>query len=397
MKHVLLVTYHNWESKRLGGFHKLAEALCASGYSVGFLSYPRPIYAVLKNNEYNNVKALWRLLRGVEFKYEKASLVNYSIPSFHLPGRLGHGVAGTIGKRLASVSVALTIFRTRNLFPCLDAIVFESCLGLELVAALQSQYPKAILLYRPSDPMVRWKGVSEAILDAERHLLNSADSVLLVNTQDLSEYGRAYRGLKLIGPRVKILPNGVDLRVFRRIGAERAKNPQARRVTYIGAMPPDWGVFEVAASALRDVEFAIICPEPPNSSASIVLGLPNVSFIQGVPYAQVPEIFAGTSVLAVAYDRERTAKMEYGLHGKLLQAMAARVPIVSFGLSEDLRRFGIVVTSSPGEFTHEIRATLEQPAIRDFNCCIEKYDWLELQRRFVVCLENCMRHGKATS
>ena len=44
MKQIVFITTHNWQTKRLGGFHKFAEATAAKGMETIFFSFPRPYY-----------------------------------------------------------------------------------------------------------------------------------------------------------------------------------------------------------------------------------------------------------------------------------------------------------------------------------------------------------------
>jgi hypothetical protein len=41
MPKIVFLTYHNWESKRQGGFHKLAEGACERRFETVFFSFPK--------------------------------------------------------------------------------------------------------------------------------------------------------------------------------------------------------------------------------------------------------------------------------------------------------------------------------------------------------------------
>lgn len=44
MNKITFITYHNWETKRHGGFHAFAEYTCRLGIETMFFSFSRPYY-----------------------------------------------------------------------------------------------------------------------------------------------------------------------------------------------------------------------------------------------------------------------------------------------------------------------------------------------------------------
>ena len=86
---ITFVSYHNWETKRIGGFHKLAEGCALAGHEVVFMSFERPYYIYFKKDERLNKTVLRELTTGKAFEVEKngkkGKILNCTWPTLDLP------------------------------------------------------------------------------------------------------------------------------------------------------------------------------------------------------------------------------------------------------------------------------------------------------------------------
>ena len=85
VKKIVFITAHNWIAKRLGGFHKFAEAACESGIETVFFSFPRPYYALFMKDELYNRNSIRQLKKGITYKVANTSLKNITLQTMRLP------------------------------------------------------------------------------------------------------------------------------------------------------------------------------------------------------------------------------------------------------------------------------------------------------------------------
>ena len=88
MNKITFITYHNWETKRHGGFHAFAEYTCRLGIETMFFSFSRPYYIRWKKNERLNWKVLKFLKKGCCYDIGGFQLWNFTWPTLALPGFL---------------------------------------------------------------------------------------------------------------------------------------------------------------------------------------------------------------------------------------------------------------------------------------------------------------------
>ena len=67
---IVFITSHNWDTRRQGGFHKLAEAACRAGLETVFFSFPRPYYGLLLKREQLNAEVIKKLSAGARYELE---------------------------------------------------------------------------------------------------------------------------------------------------------------------------------------------------------------------------------------------------------------------------------------------------------------------------------------
>ena len=84
---IVYVTYHNWVTKRHGGFHQFADYSSRHGIETVFFSFSRPYYIYFKHDERENKEVLRKLTRGVEYNVDSEhKLINITWPTFAIPG-----------------------------------------------------------------------------------------------------------------------------------------------------------------------------------------------------------------------------------------------------------------------------------------------------------------------
>ena len=125
-----------------------------------------------------------------------------------------------------------------------------------------------------------------------------------------------------LAPRVEIIPNGVDLRLFRPGDAERARG---RRILYVGRLSPEKNlqiVVEATASAGATLWLAGSGPLRADLDAQAKAQSAPVEFLGVVEQAKLPAVYGSSDVFVLASFTEGHPKV-------LLEAMACGLPCVA--------------------------------------------------------------------
>lgn len=188
----------------------------------------------------------------------------------------------------------------------------------------------------------------------ERRATRQAVTTLVINEKERA----ALAGLAP-GADVRVVPNGVDVDDFKPAGP----SPSSRTVIFCGVMNyapneagASWLVKDVWPLVLErhpDAQLEIVGSEP--SAAVRALAAPGVTVTGAVPHTRVHLWRAAVSVAPL-----RTAR---GLQNKVLEALAAGVPVVTTtavrdGLPDDVAR-GCTVADSATEFAAGIAQLLD--------------------------------------
>ncbi len=385
VKVALLISFHNWAGKRQGGFHKFAEALCREGYEVGFLSFPRPWYGALKQSERESAVRLVKQVRGETYRVGSGTLRNFTVPTFSVPGKLRPYLSEALISRLERTSVPSVTRVCRWRFPSVDFVMFESTSSILLYDAFVRAYPTALMVYRPSDPLVADPAIGRALRVAEREVLERADLVLLVDESARAVYRRAFPDLDLNKERFQDLHNGVDLVAFRECAGPSPACFEKRPVAlYVGAHPPNWAALTQAAATLPQVTFVVVCPERgARKEVDAFIANSNARFVPGIAPSEVAQYVSNCDVVLVPYDKQRMPRLAtLGVTAKMLQAMVARKPIVALHVSRIVAEAGVVVCDTVEQFARSIEAALRAPP-PSYSLDLNQYDWREAQDRFL--------------
>jgi hypothetical protein len=387
----LFLTYHNWRDNRIGGFHYLAEALAERGDAVSFFSFPRPLFSVLTSrSERTNARAMVRLLWGRSYRVGMGSVVNFTAPTLAMPGRVGKAL-GPLNSVMSRTTVPPLQPLLRRRAPKVDVCVVESTVAVCLLDDLKQCYPQALLIYRPSDPLVASPNCPEWLAQAEKRMMATADKVLLVNEEGRETYEARFGARFMEGVKSSVLENGVNLDAFRKSYPRPRELGANRVVLYVGAAVPDWSSMLALAKALPESTVCVVCPERPEKKwLRSIRECKNLLYLGGVPPSRVPAYVTNCSVFAVAYQPGLWRYKPWGFQAKLQQAIAAKKPVVGINVDPALRRYGIVVAEDQESFAESVRAALTAPQTSADLPDLGTRDWEQIKARFVAHVDGAL-------
>ncbi len=379
---IVFITSHNWDTKRLGGFHKFAQAACMAGLETVFFSFPRPYYGLLLKREQLNADVIRKLSSGTEYEIaEGKTILNVAFPTFRLPDAVGKILPDCLMNFLLRHSFRSFRSFSKKFLAGTDWFVFESCEGIAFVDKIKKSFPKAKIIYRPSDPLV-YASVPERTRNLERNMLLKADKVLLVNPEGLEAYRQI---IPEFDQRVKysILPNGVDLAPYMRRYPEPEQLKGKKGVVYVGAWGVEWELLYRAAEELPRLHFFVICPNYPEKAVlNKVENISNLTYIPGIQSGEVPSWITNCTVVMVPYVTDFYKDRPLGITAKYYQAMAAHKPIVAYSDTEKLADVGVRVTYSYEDFIQGVQdAAAEKYRSYDFD--LTGRDWEIIGRKFL--------------
>ncbi|TKG95378.1 glycosyltransferase [Puteibacter caeruleilacunae] len=380
MAKVVFITFHNWETKRLGGFHKFAEYCCEKGMETVFFSFSRPYYIYFKKSERLNKGVLKKLVGGKKYKLGGNTLLNITFPTLALPGPLRTFVPDRLNTWLITNSVKSFSKFARNYFKGTDVFVFESNESVFLINKIKKLFPNSKIIYRPSDPIIANSNISEAKCIFEKEILNLADIVLPVNEQGLQLYEKVVSGFKN-NVTYKVLSNGVDTCLFEKQYKKPVALQKANTALYMGALAPNWQLIIKAAKALTNVNFVIVCPEMPDDKYKKEFeNIRNLCFVPGVLSEDVPKWVTNADLIIVPNPEDRYQDKPWGITAKYYQAMAARKPIVAYHDTIELEKLSVSVSYSENDFIVAIQDSI--------GCEEQRYEYdLRKKNWAVVCQE----------
>ena len=378
---VLVISFHDWKSKRLAGFHKIGEALLDVGYDVYFASHYRPFILALFNKDEINCFRNWRsLMKGISFTSEAATLLNFTGLNLALPGPLRRGPLKKLNYWLLDWSNRLLARKCRRLCPSPKCIAIESGGSVAAYPALKKAYPGVRFIYRPSDPCVGSLNATAPLLAAERLLVQEADAVCLVNEEGRHMYQA--NDYALDASKTYILPNGIDTEAFGASYVVPNELAVEESVCYIGGHPPDWRSILVLADQRPDLRIVIVCPEALSPAiAKEVEARPELIYIEGLSPELVPGFVTNATVIIIPYP-DGWAARPLGMHGKVMQAMYANKHIVATNLDPALRAEGIYIEATSESFSERVIGLLSAPTpVYQFD--FSERDWSTFKRRFI--------------
>ena len=383
---ITFITYHNWDTKRQGGFHKFAEAAAKAGHDVIFFSYPRPYYIRFKHNERLNGKVLQLLRKGTKYTLgDAASLINCTWPTLEVPGPLRRFFPKSVISFFSGLSLTpFNVFCDKFLAGT-DCFVLES-VGISLYEKLKALYPKAKFIYRPSDPVMLPTAAPDAVEMEKRYLL-CCDKVLIVNRQGVYLYRK---NIPDFDQKVnyEIISNGVDSDAYKLKYDCPEVLKRENTALYMGAFPPNMDVVFYAAEKNKDVNFIIVCPEPLHEKDHKKLAtLNNVIYVPGVSPKEVPAWVTNANLIIVPKPEDVYKYKPWGIIAKYYQAMVACKPVVAYHDTEELKDYGMSVTYTKEDFANAIASHVHDGVVEySFDCA--SMDWNVKTRQFLLTLES---------
>lgn len=378
---ITFVTYHNWETKRQGGFHKFAEAAAMAGHEVVFFSYPRPYYIRFKHNERLNGKVLRLLKKGTRYNIgSDVSLINCTWPTLEVPGPLRRFLPKKMVKFFSDVSFVPFNFFCKKFIKDTDCFVLES-VGLSLYDKLKKYFPNAKFVYRPSDPVMLPTASPKAI-ELEKHFLLNCDKALIVNKQGVELYRKNIPDFdKKVN--YEIISNGVDSKAYKLKYDCPKELMIPNTALYMGALPPNMEVVFYAAERLKDVNFVIVCPEPLLEKDDVkIKTMNNITYVPGVLPKEVPAWVTNADLIMVPKPEGVYRYKPWGILAKYYQAMVAGKPVVAYHDTEELLECGISVAYTKEDFVDAIREHIHNGTI-DYKFESDSMDWSVKAERFL--------------
>lgn len=345
---IVFITFHNWITKRQGGFHKLAEAASKAGHEVIFFSAQRPYFICLKHEERLNPKVLSSLRKGIKYDVDEGkSLINCTWPTLRIPQPLYSLLPAKVNNWFSTHSFIPFKSFCKKFLAGSEIFVFESCDGLDLYDKIKQYFPLAKVIYRPSDPLMVGN-VPKEIMELEMHVLKSADINLIVNKAGVELYRNKIPQFDEV-VKYRVLPNGVSVNDyrFRYDCPEILKLPNT--FLYVGARIPEWKLIIKAAQTRTNYNFVIVCPEYPTVDLER-FALPNLFYIPGISPKDVPGWITNCDVVIVPNPKNIYKQKPWGITAKYYQAMTAKKPIVAYEDTSELLEYNVHVAYNDNEF-----------------------------------------------
>lgn len=391
---IVFVSFHLWKSNRQGGFHRFARAAWERGADVLFVTDSLAWSKFLSRpTDRSGFRTLLRAVLGSTFEHpdSKAELRSVACPTLKVPYRLRRLLPNRFCDRLSRTYWPAIASRVARFSSAPDVIVFESSDALPLLAPIARRFPEAKVLYRPSDPLIGNPDTPEAVRQAEQVALQTADKTLLVNEISRQLYLDAFELSDETARRMEIVQNGVEVSSFQRdCDKPEAMQGDQKVACYVGAMRPNWGALVKLARKMPSLKVVVVCPEPPPSNyAEVMAGLPNLIDIPGIPPSEVPAYTRHCDVFISPYPGELYRTKPWGLLAKLMQAMAARRPIVCMNMGPELREHGIEVTYEVDDFIAATGRALAVGAV-DYDFDFGARDWSVCEAAFMQSVDRVL-------
>ena len=383
MKKITFITYHNWETKRHGGFHQFAKYAAEKGNEVVFFSFSRPYYSVLKHEERLNATVLKKLNKGLEYRVGKGVLFNVTWPTLALPGNIRNFFPDRVNVWLMTHSFKPFRCFQKQWLEGSDCFVFESCDAVYLLEDIKKYNPQAKIIYRPSDPIADLPS-ERYLIASEKKMLKCADKIILVNAESRDLYrikfNEDYDDNKAI-----VIKNGVEVEAYYKKYPIPSILDYPKTAVYIGVFAVDWRLLQYAAKSLPDIRFVIVNPNLLSSyEQAIIDNNENLFYIQGISPDEVPKWVTNASIIIQPYPEGNVFSKRIGLSLTAMhyKAMAANKPIVSHMIKKSMEKYGLFVTETFSQFVDAVRHSIDIVEVK-YSYDIKQNDWDILCAKFI--------------
>lgn len=376
---IVFVTFHNWKTKRIGGFHKFAEACADAGHEVVFFSAARPYFIRFKHEERLNKEVLNTLTKGVVYHTEKgAAITNCTWPTLRIPMPIYKVIPTKINRWCNSHSLGRFDTFQHQYLDGTDVFVFESCDCLDLFDKIKAHNPNANFVYRPSDPLAVSK--DKETLEKEYHVLKECDLSFIVNNEGLDLYRNKYKDFDK-NVKFQMLSNGVDVEKFGLSYLKPEVLQKKNTALYVGARDAQWDLLLYSAQNCPEINFVIVCPEKPSEEFANA-NLSNLTYVPGIEPSEVPAWITNCDVVIIPNPTGRWRIKPWGITAKYYQAMMAQKPIVAYEDTPRLKEeYNIDVAYSKEEFVSYIIKAFSNLENRIY--ALDGKDWGIITKQFI--------------
>ena len=125
-------------------------------------------------------------------------------------------------------------------------------------------------------------------------------------------------------------------------------------------------------------------PERLLKSGLKILNYSNITYIEGVSPEQVPKFLCNSTIIMIPY-KDAWKNKPIGMHGKIMQAMACKKPLVCKNLDFNLSRYGIHIAKNDDDFIFKVQCILKEKVF-EVNYEFEFYGWDEFCEEFAKIL-----------
>ena len=367
IKKITFLTGHSWQSNRQGGFHKFAEAACNAGIEVVFFSFPRPYYSYFMHQELYNKKSIQALEKGITYEVGKSRLHNVTLATMKLPNCANKILSDGMMNALERFSFTSFKSFAKKWLEESDVFVFESCDGMIFLDQLKKMYPRAKMVYRPSDPLM-YDGTLSRYVKNETHMMKTADLNIIVNQEGLDLYRRKISDFDST-VRYTLLSNGVDIESYEKSYPVPELLQKPNSVLYVGAWEVEWNLLFKAAERTPNFNYIVVLPNFPSAEIQEkVKNCKNLFYVPGISPKEVPAWITNCSVVMVPYVTDFYKNRPLGITAKYYQAMAAHKPIVAYCDTPKLADAGAVVTYTYEDFILAVEKAIGQKE------CVYQFD-----------------------
>lgn len=386
---IVFISYHNWRTKRHGGFHALAEHACKAGHEVIFFSFSRPYFSFFLKDERLNRVVMKSLISGERTKVGSSYITNITWPTLSLRGRLRRYTPNIINNWLDTHS--LTPFKTfSNKWLCgTDCFVIESNESILLYDYIKKYHPTSKIVYRPSDPIIDYKpSTYPRLAEKELELMRKFDISFIVNEEGCNLYRKYIPDFDEVCKH-QILVNGIYIDDYIKPYPKPKLMKQGKSILYLGVEPIEWDLVIRTAETIKEAYIYIIIPMQISAELEKRLtNVPNLIFIPGIYHTEVPAWISNADVIITPLQtgfQER--RKSFHISAKNLKPIATRKPIITYCNNPILSDYGITTTYTYEDFIEGVQNALTE-GIRDYKIDLEYYNWEAIGNQFLQTISN---------
>lgn len=344
-KKVLVITYHVKNCIRIGGFHYFIKFLIENNYDVDWVTVPVSISWILKRSDRENFRNFFDLVKGIEYVENNSLIRHFTVPLW-IPAKLAKKLKFKIGDQFWPKWDKLKKRLSLNY----DVILVEG-VGCQYAKNLKMDYPKARILYRPSDILSTFSSVSNPE-KLEKKMIYIADKTLCVDEACV----KYYKSIADKEAQIEILRNPItrseDINIVKNFLPCISNKFSA---VYVGVSFVDIQYVEYAAKNNPDTIFYLIGPFNKVSHDNIIYTgiLSESKYEKYLKNANVGIVPLNSKLI------DNSKGILPGYTRKIINYMKYLLPIVATCSSNYLNIPGFFCVDTKEEFSSKITETLK--------------------------------------